>query len=122
VRAVLRRTSGPVIPQDNPVFTFGPFRLHLNNHVLSRDGAEIPLTSGEFNLLRVLLEHTNQVLSRDHLMSLLKGYERSPFDRSIDVRVTRLRRKIEPNPETPLYLRTVWGEGYLFTPQGEEGR
>lgn len=53
-------------------------------------------------------------------MSLLKGYERSPFDRSIDVRVTRLRRKIEPKPDVPVYLRTVWGEGYLFTPRGEE--
>jgi len=120
VRAVLRRAADPGVRPDGPVLTFGPFRLHLNNHVLSRDGAEIPLTSSEFNLLRVLLEHANQVLSRDRLMSLLKGYERSPFDRSIDVRVTRLRRKIEPRPEAPVYLRTVWGEGYLFTPRGEE--
>jgi DNA-binding response OmpR family regulator len=122
VRAVLRRTGDTGAPQDSRVLGFGPFRLHLNNHVLSRDGVEIPLTSGEFNLLRVLLEHADQVLSRDHLMSLLKGYECSPFDRSIDVRVTRLRRKIEPKPESPVYLRTVWGEGYLFTPHGEEAR
>jgi two-component system, OmpR family, phosphate regulon response regulator OmpR len=119
VRAVLRRTGGDVEPHDSHTLTFGPFRLHLNNHALSREGIDIPLTSGEFNLLRVLLEHPNQVLSRDHLISLLKGYERSPFDRSIDVRVTRLRRKIETRPESPVYLRTVWGEGYLFTPQGE---
>jgi len=122
VRAVLRRSGGPDAPPEAQALSFGPFRLHLNTHVLTRDGAEIPLTSGEFNLLRVLLEHANQVLSRDQLMSLLKGYERSPFDRSIDVRVTRLRRKIEPRPEAPVYLRTVWGEGYLFTPQGEETR
>ncbi|MFA5924108.1 MAG: response regulator [Methylococcaceae bacterium] len=120
VRAVLRRSGEADTPPDSQMLSFGPFRLHLNTHVLNRDGMEIPLTFGEFNLLRVLLEHPNQVLSRDHLMSLLKGYERSPFDRSIDVRVTRLRRKIEPKPDAPVYLRTVWGEGYLFTPRGEE--
>jgi len=121
VRAVLRRSGETDAPADTQTITFGPFRLHLNTHVLSRDGIEIPLTFGEFNLLRVLLEHANQILSRDHLISLLKGYERSPFDRSIDVRVTRLRRKIEPKPDAPVYLRTVWGEGYLFTPRGDEG-
>lgn len=120
VRAVLRRSGETLPPADTQTLSFGPFRLNLQNHILSRDGIEIPLTFGEFNLLRVLLEHADQVLSRDHLMSLLKGYERSPFDRSIDVRVTRLRRKIEPKPEAPVYLRTVWGEGYLFTPRGEE--
>ena len=121
VRAVLRRSNSEIdAPVDTHTMTFGPFRLHLNTHVLNRVDIEIPLTFGEFNLLRVLLEHANQVLSRDHLISLLKGYERSPFDRSIDVRVTRLRLKIEPKPDAPVYLRTVWGEGYLFTPRGEE--
>lgn len=120
VRAVLRRSSETNTPTDTQALTFGPFSLHLNTHVLNRGGIEIPLTFGEFNLLRVLLEHANQILSRDHLISLLKGYERSPFDRSIDVRVTRLRRKIEPKPDSPIFLRTVWGEGYLFTPRGEE--
>ena len=119
VRAVLRRGE-TIAPTDKQILNFGPYRLHLNSHVISRDGLEISLTFGEFNLLRVLLEHANQVLSRDHLMSLLKGYERLPFDRSIDVRVTRLRRKIEPKPDAPVYLRTIWGEGYLFTPRGEE--
>lgn len=120
VRAVLRRGHETFSPADAQTFSFGHFRLHLNSHTMSRDNVEIPLTFGEFNLLRVLLEHANQVLSRDHLISLIKGYERSPFDRSIDVRVTRLRRKIEPKPESPIYLRTVWGEGYLFTPRGED--
>jgi two-component system, OmpR family, phosphate regulon response regulator OmpR len=120
VRAVLRRSGETNTPADPQVLAFGAFSLHLNAHVLNRGGVDIPLTFGEFNLLRVLLEHANQILSRDHLISLLKGYERSPFDRSIDVRVTRLRRKIEPKPDTPIFLRTVWGEGYLFTPRGEE--
>jgi len=119
VRAVLRRGE-TIVSTDKQILNFGPYRLHLNSHVMSRDGLEISLTFGEFNLLRVLLEHANQVLSRDHLISLLKGYERLPFDRSIDVRVTRLRRKIEPKPDAPIYLRTIWGEGYLFTPRGEE--
>ncbi len=120
VRAVLRRSVETNVATESQILTFGAFTMHLNTHVLNRDDTEIPLTFGEFNLLRVLLEHANQILSRDHLISLLKGYERSPFDRSIDVRVTRLRRKIEPKPNSPIYLRTVWGEGYLFTPRGEE--
>lgn len=122
IRAVLRRSGEQDNIGDENTLTFGPNRLHLGNHTITNEGAEVALTFGEFNLLRVFLEHANQVLSRDHLISLLKGYERSPFDRSIDVRVTRLRRKIEPKPETPIYLRTVWGEGYLFTPKGEENR
>jgi len=123
IRAVLRRSSDSESSnQEEKVAAFGAFRLHSANHTLSRDGQDVPLTFGEFNLLRVFLEHANQVLSRDHLVSLLKGYERSPFDRSIDVRVTRLRRKIEPKPDNPIYLRTVWGEGYLFTPKGDQSQ
>jgi two-component system phosphate regulon response regulator OmpR len=66
------------------------------------------------------VEHPNRVLSRDLLVDLLRGYERSPFDRSIDVRVTRLRHKIEADPANPAYIRTVRGSGYLFAPQGAE--
>ena len=120
VRAVLRRGgSNAPVAKETDALSFGPFRLDLATHVLMREGSEIPLTSGEFTLLRIFLEHPNQVLTRDHLITLLKGYERAPFDRSVDVRVTRLRRKIEPHPEAPIYLRTIWGEGYLFSPRGE---
>lgn len=122
IRAVLRRSMEAEKVDDETSTAFGPFQLHLTSHTLSVNGKDISLTFGEFNLLRVFLEHANQVLSRDHLISLLKGYERSPYDRSIDVRVTRLRRKIEPSPESPVYLRTVWGEGYVFTPKGEQSR
>ena len=121
IRAVLRRHGAA--PADTPgvndARAFGPFRLDTAMHRLLRDGAEVPVTGAEFTLLRVFLEHPNRVLSRDTLIELIKGYDRSPFDRSIDVRVTRLRRKIEPDPETPVYIRTVRGEGYLFTPQGK---
>ena len=83
------------------------------------NGREVDLTSGEFTLLETLVRHPNRVLSRDQLVDLIKGYDRSPFDRSIDVRVTRLRRKIEEDPSHPVFIRTVWGKGYLFTPQGD---
>ena len=70
------------------------------------------MTSGEFDLLEAFVKHSNQVLSRDQLIDHLKGYERSPFDRSIDVRVTRLRKKLGNND----YIRTIRGTGYMFIP------
>ena len=76
------------------------------------------LTSGEFDLLAVLSAHPNKVLDRDRILDLLTGAERSPFDRSIDVRVTRLRAKIEADPAKPTYIKTVWGKGYMFCPDG----
>ncbi|MDP2795830.1 MAG: response regulator [Sulfurisoma sp.] len=99
---------------------FGPFVLDLAAHRLLRDGAEVRLTSAEFDLLRIFTERPNRVLSRDNLVDQLKGFERDPFDRSIDIRVTRLRRKIETDPAAPTYVRTVRGEGYLFNPLGEK--
>lgn len=116
VRAVIRRSRERHPPGDRDTLRFGPFELNLFSHKLSRDGEEIPLTAGEFELLRIFAQHPNAVLSRDRLLDLTKGYERAPFDRSIDVRVNRLRRKIEPDASEPTYLRTVWGAGYLFCP------
>jgi DNA-binding response OmpR family regulator len=119
VRAVLRRGTHADPPSAPDRAAFGPFRVNLASHTLVGADGEINLTTGEFTLLREFLDHPNQVLTRDRLITLIKGYDRSPFDRSIDVRVTRLRRKIEPDPDNPIYLRTIWGEGYLFTPQGQ---
>ena len=123
IRAVLRRNEEPqakVNVTELPLLhRFGSYLLDMNTRSLAKNGAEITLTAGEFNLLRIFVEHPNRVLNRDQLMDLMKGYERSPFDRSIDVRVTRLRRKIEADPAVPEYVRTVWGEGYLFTPAGK---
>jgi two-component system, OmpR family, phosphate regulon response regulator OmpR len=120
IRAVLRRHGGGVATTAAPsgAFDFGPFRINIEAHSLSRDGVDVPLTTAEFTLLRAFAEHPNRVLSRDTLLEWLKGYDRTPFDRTIDVRVARLRRKIEPDPTAPVYIRTVRGEGYLFTPQG----
>lgn len=121
IRALLRRSDSSHDATGNTsILHFGDFALNLDTHDLHRNGSKIPLTAGEFNLLRIFAEHPNRVLSRDSIMDMLKGYERSPFDRSIDVRVTRLRRKIENDPNNPAYIRTVWGEGYLFATGGEK--
>jgi DNA-binding response OmpR family regulator len=119
IRAVLRRRTQAATAPVVDGIAFGPFRLDPAKRELTRDGEPIALTAGEFDLLRVLTEHPNRVLDRDRLLDLLKGYERSPFDRSIDVQVARLRGKIEPDKKQPRYIRTVWGKGYMFTPQGD---
>jgi DNA-binding response OmpR family regulator len=123
IRAVLRRNDeaklNAVVEKPAGMHRFGSYQMDMNTRSLSKEGVEISLTAGEFNLLRIFIEHPNRVLTRDQLMDLMKGYERSPFDRSIDIRVTRLRRKIEAEPAAPEYVRTVWGEGYLFTPAGK---
>jgi len=117
IRAVLRRGAATAAPEAEST-RFGPFVLNLAAQALSRDGVDIPLTQAEFTLLKLFVEHPNRALSRDQIMDWLKGYERDPFDRSIDVRVTRLRKKIEDDPANPAYIRTVWGQGYLFAPKG----
>jgi len=116
VAAVLRRRQPAAA--SGRIRRFGPFEVDLDAHRLARNGEEVDVSGAEFALLKVLIENPDRVLSRDALVELLKGYERAPFDRMVDVRVTRLRRKIEPDPAHPVYLRTVWGEGYLFSPGG----
>jgi DNA-binding response OmpR family regulator len=120
LRALLRRgPPGVAIPaQSTALPRFGPYQLDTLGHRLLKDGQELSLTSAEYDLLAALVAHPNRVLSRDKLVDLLRGYERDPFDRSIDNRVTRLRRKIEHDPAAPAYIRTVRGEGYLFNPKG----
>jgi DNA-binding response OmpR family regulator len=119
VRAVLRRAKrSHESPESNENIQFGPFALDLAAHQLLRDGTQVPLTSGEFDLLAILAQHPNKVLHRDRILDLLTGAERSPFDRSIDVRVTRLRGKIEPDASNPVYIKTIWGKGYMFCPEG----
>jgi DNA-binding response OmpR family regulator len=119
IRAVLRRAQNvPASSEPETVVHFGPFALDLNAHRLTQAGVTVPLTSGEFDLLVILVAHPNKVLDRDRLLDMLTGAERSPFDRSIDVRVTRLRSKIEANPSEPVYIKTIWGKGYMFCPDG----
>ena len=122
IRAVLRRGgAGAKAEGSEEVARFGPFVLDLAAQSLARDGRDIPLTQAEFTLLKLFVEHPGRALSRDQIMDWLKGYERDPFDRSIDVRVTRLRKKLEDDPANPVYIKTVWGQGYLFSPKGRGG-
>jgi len=121
IRAVLRRqTRQPEPIAASKLHRFGPFRLDLDSHRLTRDGRVIEITTAELALLKALVEHPNRVLSRDLLASLATELGRMPFDRSIDVRIARLRKKIEDAPDNPRYIRTVWGSGYLFAPQGDQ--
>jgi len=97
--------------------TIGGCTLNLRSREL-RDGKgrDVPITAMEFSLLKTFLDHPNQVLSRDQLLSLTRNREWEPFDRSIDIRIARLRRKIEEDPDRPRAIKTVRGAGYMYTP------
>jgi two-component system OmpR family response regulator len=124
VRALLRRASflaeQAVAQGSRRVLRFSGWKLDLAQRRLEApDGMLIGLTSGEYEMLTVFAERPNRVLSRDQLLDLIRGTEASPFDRSIDVQVSRLRRKIEPDPKAPSMIVTVRGGGYVFTPSVE---
>ena len=118
IRAVLRRSSGKLEEKEieSSRLVFNDFELDLNAHSLSRGGEKVSLTSGEFDLLALLAANPNRVLHRDTILDKLTGAERSPIDRSIDVRVTRLRGKLEFDPSKPELIKTIWGKGYMFCP------
>ncbi len=122
IRAVLRRSVPGKEHEDKSEseYEFGPFRFDPERRLLFRGPAEVELSRAEFDLLDVFVRHPNRVLNRDFIMECLRGDYRDPLDRSIDVRVTRLRHKIEEDPTQPCYVRTVWGVGYQFTPKGAE--
>jgi len=122
INAVLRRherlqPSAPAPISDS--ITIGDFVFNTASRSLSRNGVPITITSGEFALLKVFVDHPRQPLSRDRLMQLARGRELDVFDRSIDVQVSRLRKLVEPDPSHPRYLQTMWGFGYVFIPDGE---
>ncbi|MCC1495850.1 two-component system response regulator OmpR [Alcanivorax sp. 1008] len=120
IRAVLRRRVRdlPGAPsRDQEQISFGPWTLDLGTRILSRDGQEVGLTTGEFAVLKALAQHQREPLTRDKLMNLARGREWSAMERSIDVQVSRLRRLIEEDPSRPRYLQTVWGVGYVFVPE-----
>ncbi len=118
VRAVLRRASGEAgAPKEPPAkaVRFGGWMLEpARRRLLNPDGAEVPLTGGEYELLQVLVERPNRVLTRDMLMDLLRGRQAGPFDRAIDVAVSRLRRKLEDDGRNPSLIKTVRGGGYVL--------
>jgi DNA-binding response OmpR family regulator len=121
VRSVMRRTTAPskstASNGDAKRFAFDGYVLDpQSHHLLDPQGEPVTLTTGEFALLRILVQHPNQVLTRDQLMTHLHGRDAGPFDRSIDVQIGRLRRKIEPDPTKPQRIKSVRGTGYLFAP------
>jgi two-component system phosphate regulon response regulator OmpR len=123
IQAVLRRRPAAPPPgapaAAGQIIEFGAFRLDLATRSLTRNDDDVPLTTGEFALLKVLVEHPRVPLSRDKLMELARGREFGAFDRSIDVQVSRLRKLIESDPSKPSYIQTVWGFGYVFIPDGK---
>jgi DNA-binding response OmpR family regulator len=119
LKSVLRRLEGKPKPaaRSAPTVTIGRCLLDLRSHQLADlKGREVPITAMEFELLKTFVAHPNQVLSRDQLLTLTRNREREPFDRSIDIRIARLRRKVEDDPDRPRAIRTVRGAGYMFVP------
>jgi len=124
IHAVLRRrpqneTPGAPSSADHETILFGAFVLDLATRSLTRNGQDMPLTSGEFAMLKALARHPKQPLSRDKLAQLARGREFEPFDRSLDVQISRLRKMIELDPAAPKIIQTVWGVGYVFVPDGQ---
>jgi len=121
IRSVLRRSMQDHSAANrtaDKLLKFGPYCLNIERHELTRDQQSIQITTGEFSLLKIFLEHSERVLDRDTLLEITKGYTHSSIDRSIDVCVGRLRRKIEDDPTNPVYLRTIRGVGYIFSKEG----
>ena len=123
VHAVLRRqpaAEAPGAPSAEPAqVSFGEFVLDLSLRTLTKGGETVSLTTGEFAVLKAFARHPRQPLSREKLMLLARGREYGAFDRSLDVQISRLRKLIEPDPQHPRYLQTVWGVGYVFVPDGQ---
>jgi len=120
IKSVLRRARAmpdAPAPEDGDITHFAGWRLDRDKRELqSADGVMVPLSGGEYDLLAVFVTHPGRVLSRDQLLDMARGREAQPFDRSIDVQVSRLRRKIEDDPKEPVLIKTVRSGGYLFTP------
>lgn len=121
IKAVLRRqtTQVPGAPgSEEEMVSFGEYQLSLATRELTRGDEVHMLTTGEFAVLKALVKHAREPLTRDKLMHLARGREWDALERSIDVQISRLRRLIEPDPSKPRYIQTVWGVGYVFVPDG----
>lgn len=124
IHAVLRRRAPAAPPgaptEEEEVVSFGNIVLNLGSRTMTRNGQPTPLTTGEFSVLKALVKHPRQPLSRDKLMELARGREYEVFDRSIDVQISRLRKMVEEDPAHPRHIQTVWGFGYVFVPDGSK--
>ncbi len=122
IKALLRRGAiNESLPADAPegnLALFGDYTLDREAaKLLAPDGSEVPLTAMEYSLLKVFAENKGRVLNRDQLLEQAHDRSWDPFDRSIDIRISRLRRKLETNPEKPEIIRTVRGIGYVYDPK-----
>lgn len=118
MRAIMRRVPPPP-PQSaaRPTLALGPFRLDLAaKRLLDAGGIAVEISTREYELLETFARHPRQILSRDRLCELSHGRRLGDADRSVDIRIARLRKKIEPDPANPTFIRTVRGEGYLYEP------
>mgnify|MGYP000022290541 CR=1 FL=1 len=123
IKAVLRRQA-PVVPgapaSEDETVSFGEYELSLATRELKKGDEVHMLTTGEFAVLKALVQHAREPLTRDKLMNLARGREYSAMERSIDVQISRLRRMVEEDPAHPRYIQTVWGLGYVFVPDGSK--
>jgi two-component system phosphate regulon response regulator OmpR len=123
INAVLRRRAPDDAPgapaADTEPVEFGEFVLDLATRTLKKNGEDVPLTTGEFAVLKAFARHPRVPLSREKLMEMARGREYEAFDRSLDVQISRLRKLVEPDPSKPRYIQTVWGLGYVFIPDGQ---
>jgi two-component system phosphate regulon response regulator OmpR len=125
VKSVMRRIQSRA--PEKPAASVGPERVAVGrcfldvaaHRLLDGKGEDVPITSMEYDLLKVFTEHPNKVLTRDQILNLTRNRDWEPFDRSIDIRIARLRRKVETNPEEPQAIRTIRGAGYMFIPARE---
>jgi two-component system phosphate regulon response regulator OmpR len=123
IRAILRRSppreepGGPSVR--NEVVRFGPFEFNLGTRTLWKDGQILNITTTQIAILKVLVRHTRQPLSREKLAQVARGRDLGAFDRSLDVQVSRIRKLLEDGPFS--YIQTVWGVGYMFEPSGRSG-
>ena len=122
INAVLRRRpiqEPPGAPSsENEVVNFGPFSFDLGARILRKGPEQLALTTGEFAMLKALVRHPRMPMSREKLAQLARGRGFEPFDRSLDVQISRLRKLIEADVSVPRYIQTVWGVGYVFVPDG----
>lgn len=122
VKSILRRTP-KVIPgspsAETETISFGDMIFDLSTRSLTKNGVREEISTGEFSVLKALVTHPKQTLSRDQLMNLARGREYTAYDRTIDTQISRLRKIIETDPASPRYIQTVWGVGYVFIPDGE---
>jgi len=119
IRAVLRRTSGSALANSvaaqRNVYRFAQWQLDLSaRRLVNQEGKEVALTAGEFAILSAFVQHPDRVLSRDYLLEKTRGREAGPFDRTIDVQIGRLRKKLEADADDPQLIKSVRGAGYIL--------